>query len=207
LLVPGGGYKQLVTSIHMPIAGWLREQGVRPFLLAYRCPLDRKNPEAAEQDIQRAIRLLRANAKEWNIDPDRIGVLGSSAGGNLSVRASVNSERDTYPVRDTIDRLNAKPDFSILLYPAWVGNRGTGELSAWVHVRPDFGPTFITAARDDKHFGSAPPYGEALGAEGIPVKEVYFKQGGHAFGLREPAAVSTWPEECLAWLKEQNILR
>jgi acetyl esterase/lipase len=206
LLVPGGGYNQLVTSIHEPIAAWLQEQGIRPFLLAYRCPSDRKNPKGPEQDIQRAMRILRAHAQAWNIDPRRIGVLGSSAGGNLAVRASVSSRINTYPPTDATDRLDAMPDFSILLYPAWVGHRGTGGLSQWVEVRPEYGPTFITAARDDKHFGSSPPYGAALREAGVPVKELYFDQGGHGFTLREPPGISTWPEACLAFLKQMDMV-
>jgi acetyl esterase/lipase len=87
LHVPGGGYKTCVTGIHEPIAAWFAEQGIRPFMLIYRCPAE-KDAKEPLQDIQRAIRILRAHAKKWNIDPDRIGVIGSSAGGNLSVRAS-----------------------------------------------------------------------------------------------------------------------
>lgn len=206
LLIPGGGYKRVVTSIHEPIAAWLQEQGIRPFMLVYRCPADRKAPDGPVQDVQRAIRMLRANARTWNIDPDRIGVLGSSAGGNLAVRASVSSGATTYTPTSEMDQLSAKPDFTLLLYPAWVGHRGTGGLSKWVHVRSDFGPTFITAARDDKHFGSAPPYGTALRAAGVPVEELYFDEGGHGFSLREPEAIASWPEAALAFLKEQEFL-
>ncbi len=138
-------------------------------MLVYRCPADRTDPKGPQQDIQRAMRLLRSNAKEWNIDPDRIGVIGSSAGGNLSVRASVFAEQDTYPPKDEVDQFHSKPDFSILLYPAWVGNRGTGGLSSWVKVTREIGPTFITAAKDDQHFRSSPPYEKALAAAGVPV--------------------------------------
>lgn len=206
LLVPGGAYKRVVSGIHDPIAEWCTEQGIRPFMLVYRCPVDRKSPDAPAQDIQRAIRLIRANAKEWNIDPNRVGVLGSSAGGNLAVRASVHANTNLYPQKDSADQLSSKPDFSILLYPAWVGNRETGGLSTWVEVRPDFGPTFITAARDDDHFGSSPPYEKALREAGVPVESLYFDQGGHAFSLREPEATATWPEAALKFLKENGIL-
>lgn len=206
LHVPGGGYKTCVTGIHEPIAAWFAEQGIRPFMLVYRCPSDRKDPSGPQQDIQRTIRVLRSKAEAWNIDPNRIGVIGSSAGGNLSVRASVFADEDAYPPKDKIDELPSKPDFSILMYPAWVGHRGTGGLSSWVKVTNEFGPTFITAAKDDKHFGSSPPYEEALKAAGVPVKSLYFDTGGHGFSLREPKATSTWPEACLRWLKEINVL-
>jgi acetyl esterase/lipase len=205
LHVPGGGYKTCVTGIHEPIAAWFAEQGIRPFMLIYRCPAE-KDAKEPLQDIQRAIRILRAHAKKWNIDPDRIGVIGSSAGGNLSVRASVFADQDTYPRKDEIDQFHSKPDFSILMYPAWVGSRTTGEVNSWVKVTGEFGPTFITAAKDDKHFGSSPPYEKALKAAGVPVEALYFETGGHGFSLREPEAISTWPEECLKWLKKNKIL-
>jgi acetyl esterase/lipase len=206
LHVPGGGYKRVVSGIHMPIADWFREQGIRPFMLVYRCPVDRSSPEPAMQDIQRAIRMLRANAREWNIDPDRIGVIGSSAGGNLAVRASVFSETNSYRAKDPMDRLSTKPDFSVLLYPAWVGSRSTGDLNDWVEVRSDFGPTFITAARDDKHFGSSPPYERALRSKRVPVEALFFEEGGHGFSLREPEETATWPEACLEFLRANRIL-
>lgn len=163
-------------------------------------------PDGPNQDIQRAMRILRAKAEEWNINPDRIGVLGSSAGGNLAVRASVFSETDLYPPMDEADALSSKPDFTILLYPAWVGNRKTGGLSTWVTIRPDFGPTFISAARNDKHFGSSTPYEKFLREAGVPVQSLYFEEGGHAFGLREPEVISTWPEAAWAFLKKQKVL-
>lgn len=206
LHVPGGGYKRVVSGIHMPIADWFNEQGIRPFMLVYRCPVDRNSPEAALQDIQRAIRMIRANAKEWNIDPNRIGLIGSSAGGNLAVRASVFSTTDSYRPEDPMDALSAKPDFSILMYPAWVGSRSTGGLNSWVEVRSDFGPTFITAARDDQHFDSSPPYEKALQAAGVPVESLYFDEGGHGFTLREPEAIAAWPEACLDFLKRNRVL-
>lgn len=105
-----------------------------------------------------------------------------------------------------MDQLSAMPNFTVLLYPAWVGHRGTGEPSAWVSVRSDFGPTFITAARDDNHFGSSPPYEEALQAAGVPVKALYFDTGGHGFSLREPADIASWPEACLDFLRETGVL-
>jgi acetyl esterase/lipase len=142
------------------------------------------------------------NVTKYGLTP----AIGSSAGGNLAVRASVSSNTPAYPPTEPVDHFSSKPDFTILMYPAWVGSRATGGLSSWVDILPDFGPTFITAARDDKHFGSSPPYEEALQSAGVPVTSVYFDEGGHGFSLRTPPAVSSWPEACLAWLKEIKVL-
>lgn len=204
--VPGGGYKTVVTGIHTPIADWFTEQGVRPFMLIYRCPADR-NKDGTLADIQRAIRMLRANAEQWNIDPDRIGVIGSSAGGHLSVRASTQFDYESYKPSDPMDRLSPKPNFAILLYPAFLASRRTGEINDWVEIPDGVPPTVLFAARDDKHFGSSPAYEKELKEAGATVESLYFESGGHGFSLREPEETSSWPEACEYWLREIGVLR
>lgn len=192
ILVPGGGYQKLVPSVHWPIAEWFAQQGIRPFLLMYRTPSE-KQDAGTLADIQQALRLVRRNAAEWNLDPDRIGLLGTSAGGHLSVRAAVAADAET------------RPAFSILLYPAYVQNRKTLAVGEWVKIPENMGPTLIIAARDDKHFPSSPAYAQTLQEAGAPVETLFFEQGGHGFSLRDAEATATWPEAAKAWLKTVGI--
>jgi acetyl esterase/lipase len=206
ILCPGGGYSKLVPSLHWPIAEWLNEQGVSAFILMYRCPVDKVNNKALP-DIQRAIRIVRSRAAEWNINPEKIGLLGTSAGGNLGARASVSFGTESYPPRDKVDRVSARPDFTILLFPAYLAHRETKNPAPWIKIPGNMAPTLIIAARDDtKHFPSSPIYEAALKKAGAPVETHYFDNGGHGFSLREPASVSTWPERCLEWLRTIRIL-
>jgi len=196
ILVPGGGYGKLVPSVHWPIQKWFHEQGVRAFILMYRCPAG-KADKGTLQDIQQAMKIVRARAKEWNVDPKRVGLLGTSAGGHLSVRASVG-------YKDA----STKPDFTVLLYPAYLRHRGTGKLGDWCRIPRDIAPTFLTAAKDDtKHFPNSPAYEEALKKAGASVSSLYFETGGHSFTVGKPDSVSAWSDTCRAWLKEIGILR
>ena len=115
ILCPGGGYVSLVTTKMTPIAEWLNGHGISAFILIYRAPKKRKD---AFEDIQRAVRIVRSRASEWKINPKRIGVMGSSAGGHLAARVSTGYENKTYQTVDEHDDISCKPDFTVLLYPA-----------------------------------------------------------------------------------------
>ncbi len=120
ILCPGGGYVCLVTTKMEPIAKWLNQHGVSAFMLIYRVPKKRKD---AFEDIQRAVRIVRSRASEWKINPKRIGVMGSSAGGHLAARVSTGFDIQTYQAVDKHDGVSCKPDFTVLLYPAYM-NKG-----------------------------------------------------------------------------------
>ena len=120
ILCPGGGYNYTVITKMEPIAKWLNDHGVSAFILIYRTPKKRKD---AFEDIQRAVRIVRSRAAEWNIDSSRIGVMGSSAGGHLSARVSTGFDIQTYQAVDEHDDVSCKPDFTVLLYPAYM-NKG-----------------------------------------------------------------------------------
>lgn len=197
ILVPGGGYSRLVTSTHDASIKWFQEQGVRPFMLMYRCP-KRKDVLA---DIQRAIRMVRSRAKEWNIDPKRVGVLGSSAGGHLSVLASCSFDTKAYPHKDAIDKMSARPDFAILLYPAYLADKKTGKLKEDIKVPKHAPPTMIFAAKNDGFFKNSPAYEKALKEAGATVRSLYLDKGGHGFTM-SPA----WSGSCLKWLQEFKIV-
>ena len=205
ILCPGGGYKKLVPSLHWPIAQWLNEQGVHAFILMYRCPAKR-NGEALP-DLQRAIRMVRDQADEWQVDPKRLGVLGTSAGGNLCVRASIGFGKDSYKPVDEADQQSARPDFTVLLYPAYLTEGKTKQAADWVTIPEDMPPTLIFTAKDDSgHYRNSPAYEAALKQANAPVQAYYYKTGGHGFGLSHRASTTPWPERWQTWLKTQGVL-
>ena len=203
ILCPGGGYNYLVTTKMKPIAKWLNQHGVSAFILIYRTPKKRKD---AFEDIQRAVRIVRSRASEWNIDPKRIGVMGSSAGGHLAARVSTGFDIQTYQAVDEHDDVSCKPDFTVLLYPAYM-NKGT-ELSKDFTVSDELSPTLIITAKDDGFFPGSEIYAKALKEAGAPIRTHFFLKGGHGFSLRpKQYPLSTWPDLCLQWLRDKDIIR
>ena len=203
ILCPGGGYMHLVITKTTPIAEWLTDQGISVFMLNYRTPKKRKE---AFQDMQRAVRIVRSRAAEWNLDPERIGVMGSSAGGHLAVRVSTGHALRTYQGVDHLDGVSCKPDFTILLFPAYLNN---GEaLSKELTVSSELSPTLIVSARDDKgFFRGSEIYAKALEDAGASIRVHFFEKGGHGFSLRpKEYPLSTWPELCLQWLIDKGIV-
>ena len=204
ILCPGGGYVSLVTTKMTPIAEWLNGHGISAFMLIYRVPKKRKD---AFQDIQRAVRIVRSRASEWNVDPKWIGVLGSSAGGHLAARVSTGFDIQAYQEVDQLDRVSCKPDFTVLLYPAYM-NKGKA-LSKEFTVSDEISPTLIVSAKDDKgFFPGSPIYANALKTAGASIRVHFFEKGGHGFSLRpKQHPLSTWPDLCLQWFRDQSIIR
>jgi len=203
ILCPGGGYSHLVTTKMEPIAEWLNGHGISAFILIYRAPKKRKD---AFQDIQRAVRIVRSRASEWNVDPRRIGVMGSSAGGHLAARVSTGFDIKTYQEVDKLDGVSCKPDFTVLLYPAYM-NKGE-VLSKEFTVSNEISPTLIVSAKDDKgFFPGSPIYAKALKEAGASVRVHFFEKGGHGFSLRpKEHPLSTWPDLCLQWFRDKDII-
>ena len=202
ILCPGGGYNHLVTTKMTPIAEWLNSHGISAFILIYRVPKKRKD---AFEDIQRAVRIVRARASEWNIDPKRIGVMGSSAGGHLAARVSTGFDIRTYQQVDKLDGVSCKPDFTVLLYPAYM-NKGK-ELSEDFTVSNEISPTLIVTAKDDGFFPGSQMYADALKEAGGSIRVHFFEKGGHGFSLRpEEYPLSTWPDLCLQWLRDKDVM-
>ena len=203
ILCLGGGYNYLVTTKMEPIAKWLNQHGISAYILIYRTPKKRKD---AFEDIQRAVRIVRSRAAEWNIDPKRIGVMGSSAGGHLAARVSTGFDIQAYQMVDKHDGVSCKPDFTVLLYPAYM-NKGT-ELSKDFTVSDELSPTLIITAKDDGFFPGSEIYAKALKEAGASIRTHFFEKGGHGFSLRpKQYPLSTWPDLCLQWLRDKDIIR
>ena len=204
ILCSGGGYNHVVTTKMESIAKWLNHHGVSAFILRYRVPQKRKD---AFEDIQRAVRIVRSRASEWKIDSKRIGVMGFSAGGHLAARVSTGFDIQTYQKVDKHDDVSCKPDFTVLLYPAYM-NKGK-ELSKDFTVSSEISPTLIVTAKDDKgFFPGSPIYANALKEAGASVRTHFFDKGGHGFSLRpKQYPLSTWPDLCLQWLRDKKIIQ
>jgi acetyl esterase/lipase len=200
IVCPGGGYKIIVYDLEgTEIAGWLNKLGFTVFVLQYRIP-DKK--EGALQDIQRAIRIVRDNSKKWNINPEKIGVIGFSAGGSLSARASTLFNKKTYPSVDKSDSLSCRPSFTMLIYPAYLDQGPNLTLTPELELNKDLPPIFIFQTADDPYGNSSLVMAAALRDAKLPVELHLLPTGGHGYGLRPgKVAPETWPILAEKWLK------
>ena len=212
IICPGGGYNILAwTHEGVEIAQWLNSIGVTAFILKYRVPRrDTDHPHALPlQDAQRAIRIVRSNAKKWNVDSKRIGLLGFSAGGHLTVMSGSHYEKKTYSRIDERDDFDARPDFLIPIYPAYLGDKVKKEkLSDLVVINKKTPPTFIAITHDDgdRAYYSALLYA-ALKKNNVVGEIHIYSKGGHGYGLRKSNnPVHTWPDRCRDWLKSMGYL-
>ena len=212
LICPGGAYNILAWNKEgTEVAEWLNSLGVTAAVLKYRVPRRNKDtPHAAPlQDAQRGLRIMRQNADAWGIDPRRIGILGFSAGGNLTVMAGTHFDETTYPRQDAADDLSCRPDFMIPIYPAYLGDeRRPGPLSPLVRVTKETPPTFCAVTHDDQLRGvNAALFYIELKKVGVPAELHIYTKGGHGYGLRPSAnPVSHWPQVCAEWLQTMGLL-
>jgi len=202
IVCPGGGYSHLcVDKEGSETAPWLNGLGITAIVLTYSTPGKR---DEAFCDAQRAIKLVRYHAKEWNIDPKRVGIMGFSAGGHLAARMGAESDKKAYDGVDEIDKLDCRPDFCILIYPAYLENKGTLSLP----VSKRIPPTVMVQAEDDKRYVPGTKlYYEALQKAEVTSTFLLFKEGGHGFGMRasKDRPLGKWPEQCGAWLKTNGF--
>lgn len=200
IVCPGGGYNILaVDKEGYEVAEWLSQLGYTAYVLQYRVP---KNELGALQDAQRAIRTVRGSAKKWNIDPSQIGIMGFSAGGSLSARASTRFPESLYPTTDKLDNLSARPDFSILIYPAYLDRGKNRMLTPELKITAATPPMFLFVAGDDTFAHSSLVMGSALTQKKVPYELHIVPQGGHGFGMRPGnLAAETWPALCAKWMK------
>ena len=212
VVCPGGGYSILAYDLEgSEVCKWLNSVGVTAFLLKYRVPrrAGLEKHAAPLQDAQRALGIVRHRAEEWNVDPHRVGILGFSAGGHLSVMASTHYDSRSYPTVDDADKETCRPDFTILIYPAYLNDdHDPTRLAPEIKVTANTPPTFIAMTEDDGFVTSAFVYAPALKSAKVPFEMHIYPKGGHGYGLRPSAnAVSQWPKRAADWLKSEGWLK
>ena len=207
LICPGGGHRELgFVPEGIQTAGFFNSKGIAAFALKYRLAGEPDSPykvrEHPKQDAQRAMRLIRSRAEEWGVDPNRIGVMGFSAGGDVTSMISYDSGEGDPDAADPIDRLNYHPNFHVLIYG---GDIGTPE-----ELPENAPPIFILVANDDR--GKARTglnLLEKYQRARLPAEAHFYARGGHAFNMGNRSrlnTISTWPERMVDWMADNNIL-
>ncbi len=214
VICPGGGYNILALNKEgTEVAEWLNSLGMTGVVLKYRVPRRAGLPKhlAPLQDAQRAVSLVRSHAREWGIHPDRIGILGFSAGGHLSAATATNFDQRSYSAVDSVDQISCRPDFAVLVYPAYLleGDKQPGPgLAPEIRPSKQTPPIFFAHASDDGHVAenSIALY-MALHKLKVPVELHVYVRGGHGFGLRpSDHPSSSWPQHCQRWLQSLGLL-
>ena len=207
LVCPGGGYKILAYEHEgTDVCEFLTEHGVTAILLKYRVP---SSQEVALQDAQRAIGMIHHHAEEWGIDPDRIGMLGFSAGGNLTVMTCLHGSERTYEIDEKLDINNPTPSFAVPVYPAYLVERGTeGPLLSAITVKDTSPPLCLVHAADDPWTASS---SFLLAVEykkhNIPCEVHVYAKGGHGFGMKKKGMpVDAWPHRVIEWMDSMGYL-
>jgi acetyl esterase/lipase len=209
VICPGGGHQYLVMDLEGSlVAERLNSMGIAAFVLKSRlahAPGSKYTVEGDSLlDAQRAIRLIRSRAAEWNIKTDRVGIMGFSAGGEIAALAETKFDSVQPKPSDPIDGLSSRPDFAVLGYP--------GIRAESLIVSKNTPPTFMVVADDDHPAAAVAAYYSKLKAQGIPAEVHIYAKGGHGFGMtgRTPAfrdlPVSRWPEQLQAWLVDRGLL-
>jgi acetyl esterase/lipase len=233
IVIPGGGYSGRATDHEgKQIAGWLNARGVHTFILKYRTANESKITPPIEPgpmlDVQRAIRIVRAKAKDWGVDPKRVGVWGFSAGGHLASTAATHFDGGTES-KEPIGQQSSRPDFAILAYPVISMKDGVTHggskrnllgptpdpkqvefYSNELHVTKDTPPTFLFHTKEDKAvlLKNSELFYEALEKAGVPGCKLYVEEKGpHGVGLGQKLPEpSKWPDELEKWMKERGLL-
>jgi endo-1,4-beta-xylanase len=207
LICPGGGHSKLCLGHEgYALAEWFRDRGIAAFVLKYRLAREKGSTytiqDHAMADTRRAIRLVRSRVREWHLEPNRIGILGFSAGGELAAYAAMTNDPGSAEATDLVERQSSRPDFQALIYP---GRSGTFTVGAGMP------PVFLAAGYNDR-----PDIAEGLAtlylkykAAKIPAELHIFANAGHGFGYRpeaKPSAAARWPERFTEWLRDTGLL-
>jgi acetyl esterase/lipase len=209
VVFPGGGYNHLAYNIEgTEVCEWLNSIGVNCVVVKYRVPEKGRYPENTEdlEDAQQAMRITRAHAAAWHIDPHRIGVVGFSAGGNLAALLSTHPDFQGKTIPPST--IEARPDFQMLIYPGGLRD-ASGKISSTFQPSSSIPPTFLVQAEDDQaaHVETSIVYYEAIKDAGVPAELHLFAQGGHGFGLRPTdLPISYWPALAETWLHTIHVL-
>jgi acetyl esterase/lipase len=211
VVFPGGGYHILAMDLEgTEVCDWLISKGMTCALVKYRVPDSGPYPKssAALQDAQRALGIVRAHAAEWHVDPQRIGVLGFSAGAHLAAALSTHFDR-LYPTVDAADATSCRPDFAVIIYPGYLALAEKNFApNPDIHVSSQTPPTFILQAEDDTvHVENATVYFLALKSAKVPAELHIYAAGGHGYGLRRTELpITTWPASVETWLHTIHML-
>jgi acetyl esterase/lipase len=229
VICPGGGYAALAPHEGFHYALWLNEQGITAFVLKYRLGSNGYRHPAMMWDVQRAIRYVRTNAGEWNLDPNRIGVMGSSAGGHLASTALTHFDAGDPHASDPVDRVSSRPDLGILCYPVITMGADTHSgskrnllgddpdpklvelLSNERQVTNDTPPVFLFHTFEDSavKVENVMEFASTLKRHGVPFALHIYPKGSHGMGLGsaqwDPDKRHPWTRECSLWLEEQGF--
>lgn len=217
VVCPGGAYNGLAEDKEgVEICQWLNAKGITAILLRYRVPRREgmaKNAVAL-QDAQRAVSYVRYHAKEWNINPGQIGIMGFSAGGHLSASVSTNFDARTYPAFDEADKVSCRPDYTLLVYPAYLAGENvkaednTLASDPGLPLSKDVPPCLIIQTEDDRAYvpGTIIYYYNLM-SNGIPAAMHLYPKGGHGYGMRYSGeAVDEWPLRAEEWFKRLGLI-
>lgn len=212
VVFPGGGYRILAMDLEgTEVCDWLSAAGVACVLVKYSVPDSGPYPKsaAALQDAQRALGLVRAHAAEWKIDPQRVGVLGFSAGGHLAAALSTHFGKRLYEPVDAADGLSCRPDFAVIIYPGYLAMADQNfAANTDIPVTAQTPPTFILQAEDDPvHVEHSIVYFMALKNAKVPAEMHIYAEGGHGYGLRPTdLPVTEWPRLVEEWMRTIHVL-
>src|SRR5262245_20076969 len=216
IICPGGGYWNLYWELEgEEVAAWLNSIGVTGVILKYRVPRRPDEPKGEParrplQDAQRAVSVVRSKAKEWGIDPERIGMVGFSAGGHLTIATATSFDIRAYEPIDEIDRVSCRPDFAVLVYPGYLKDKDKDELAPGLRIPKGTPPVFLAHGGDD--IVSDPAHSvvmyQALKRAGVPAELHIYAGAAHDFGVRpSDRPCSTWTRSCADWLRHQGFLK
>ena len=212
VVFPGGGYKILAIDLEgAEVCDWLNSAGITCLVLKYRVPASGPYPKsaAALEDAQRALGLVRLHAADWGVDPNRIGVLGFSAGAHLAAALSTHFDQRLYEPLAAADKTSCRPDFAVIVYPGYLA-LADKDFAPNPDIVPSekTPPQFIVQAEDDPvHVENAMVYFMALKNAKVAAELHIYAEGGHGYGLRRTALpVTTWPQAVETWLRTIKIL-
>jgi acetyl esterase/lipase len=227
VILPGGGYGNLAEHEGTGYAEFFAAQGVTAYVLKYRLGSNGYRHPAMLNDVARAVRLVRTFAKRDGLDPARVGVIGSSAGGHLASTIATHSDAGQPAATDAVERESSRPDVAILCYPVislgefghagsrknLLGDKPDPELlknlSNELQVTAQTSPSFIWHTVEDKTVPveNAHLFAAALRSAGVPYSLHIYEKGAHGLGLGRPGKPAPpWAEQCLYWLKERKFL-
>ena len=229
VICPGGGYEHLAPHEGNDYALWLNQHGVTCFVLKYRLGSSGYRHPAMLQDAARAVRLVRAKADDWKIDPKRVGIMGSSAGGHLAATLLTHFDSGNAAAEDAIERQSCRPDLGILCYAvismgqythqgsknALLGANPSPELvqllSNELQVTPNTPPCFLWTTFEDRTvpMENSMLFASALRKNNVPFALDIYQKGGHGLGLADPPPFThphPWAADCLVWLKLQKFV-